>query len=415
MARYASRKGHTPIQGIRAALRRFRRDQSGATAMIFALCFMALFGSIGMAVEYSRAVQMRESVQTILDGAVLAGANPNAELVVAVSKKKGKVTTKEVTREEVATYFFESNLIDLPTASITKSFKLDTGANTISGEVTVAMPLTLGKIWKDSLEIQVTSKAALTSAQVRALDIVMCIDSTGSMQNTLSAVQTNALNFKANMDAALATLKGPSFDLMRTKVIYYKDYGGNAGKSGAAAGDAQPLNPSSFYELPKDNTPFTAFVTGQKASGGGDLPESGLECLNAAMKSSWTKIGDSTSGGKKITMVYPIVAIFTDAAAHLPGHALSLQNPLYPSASDMPRTAADMLANWNNASIIDQSNKQVLFYGDPTIDGDKSGWYAVKSWKGYSNPGSLTSANTSFVSSLAAGIVAGANMPMLTQ
>ena len=71
---------HTTVRNLPSSLRLFHRDQSGATALIFALCFMALFGSIGLAVEYSRAVQLSESVQTILDGAVLAGANANAQL-----------------------------------------------------------------------------------------------------------------------------------------------------------------------------------------------------------------------------------------------------------------------------------------------------------------------------------------------
>ena len=61
----------------------------------------------------------------------------------------------------------------------------------------------------------------------------MCIDATGSMSQTLNAVKTNASNFEANLNAELTKRGVRKFDLMRVRVIYYRDYGGNSNVKGA--------------------------------------------------------------------------------------------------------------------------------------------------------------------------------------
>jgi hypothetical protein len=85
----------------------------------------------------------------------------------------------------------------------------------------------------------------------------------------------------------------------------------------------------------------------------------------------------------------------------------------------MPRTFDGVLTNWNSSAIIDQTNKMILFYGDPNIqdasDNTQSAWTTVKTWAGFQNPGSLTSINTSFIDSLASGISSGYQNAALTR
>ena len=76
----------------------------------------------------------------------------------------------------------------------------------------------------------------------------------------------------------------------------------------------------------------------------------------------------------------------------------------------MPRDYDSLLKQWNDASVIDQKHKSILFYGDPAVDDDyyfglDSGWQTVKRWPGFSNPASLTSANNALITSLAKGIL----------
>ena len=137
------------------------------------------------------------------------------------------------------------------------------------------------------------------------------------------------------------------------------------------------------------------------------------------MNSSWTQVGSTLPNGKTVDEVYPVISIYTDAGAHPPSFSYSLSNPNYPPASKMPRDYAGLLAKWNSPAEIDQNHKMILFYGNPNIQddyyfGNTSGWSTVKTWPSFSNPGSLTSANISFVSTLATGIATMYAQPMLT-
>jgi Flp pilus assembly protein TadG len=54
---------------------RFRRDQSGNIAVIFALSLMPVLSCIGCAIDYSRAVQFRSKLQTAIDAASVSAAS----------------------------------------------------------------------------------------------------------------------------------------------------------------------------------------------------------------------------------------------------------------------------------------------------------------------------------------------------
>ena len=385
--------------------RRFLEDRSGNVALIFGVGATAIMGMIALGIDYGRAVAVRSDLQHTLDSAVLAATSAT-----------GNPTAEQ--RQTIAANFFNSVVRPGSATINSTSFHYDSTASTLTARVTATESSTLGKMWSNGLPITVSSTAVVAGAKTRALDVVMCIDATGSMTPTLSAVQTNALNFKSNLETSLTSLGISPFARTRVRVIYFRDYGGNgyrnlsrrgATVSGTALGDSTPINASDFYTLPADNNAFSNFVNATSASGGGDLPESGLECLNEAMHSAWTKDGDTLSSGKTVDIVVPVIAIYTDAGAHPPNFTWSVQNPSYPSASDMPRSYGALLAKWNNAKVIDQTNKMILFFGDPAKDDDyyfddTSGWETIKTWPKFSNPGSLTSANTSFISTMAAGI-----------
>ena len=115
-----------------------------------------------------------------------------------------------------------------------------------------------------------------------AVDIVFCIDVTGSMTPIIDAVKANALRFYDDVQANL-TDKGKNVDELRVRVIAFRDF--------AADGEAA-LQESPFYRLPAEQSAFSDFVNGLVAEGGGDAPESGLEAVALAMNSQWTTRGD---------------------------------------------------------------------------------------------------------------------------
>jgi hypothetical protein len=135
-----------------------------------------------------------------------------------------------------------------------------------------------------------------------AVDIVFCIDVTGSMDPIIDAVKANALRFYDDVQDNL-TAKGKNVDELRVRVIAFRDF--------AADGEAA-MQESPFYRLPDERSAFSDFVNGLIAEGGGDAPESGLEAVALAMNSPWTTRGDRRR---------QVVVVWTDQPA----------NPLDPS------------------------------------------------------------------------------------
>lgn len=129
----------------------------------------------------------------------------------------------------------------------------------------------------------------------RNIDIVFCIDGTGSMAPCIENVKSNARRFHMEFVAAMTDL-GSEIDSMRIKVIVFRDYHDDGNES---------MLESPFFELPADNAEFEKYLSDISANGGGDSPENGLESLYYAMKS------DFTTGAKD----RQVIVLFTDADA----------------------------------------------------------------------------------------------------
>ena len=127
------------------------------------------------------------------------------------------------------------------------------------------------------------------------VDIVMCIDATGSMAPIIDTVKNNALSFYQRFVDAMDE-NDKTVEQLRIKVIVFRDYGC----------DAEPMVESEFFSLPEQNDAFKNFVNGIEARGGGDGPENALEAIALALKSNWT-----TGGSKR----RHAVLVFSDAPA----------------------------------------------------------------------------------------------------
>ena len=180
-----------------------------------------------------------------------------------------------------------------------------------------------------------------------AVDIVFCIDVTGSMTPIIDAVKTNALRFYDDVQTNL-TAKGKNVDELRVRVIAFRDF--------AADGDAA-LQESPFFRLPAERAGFSDFVNGLIAEGGGDAPESGLEAVALAMNSPWTNRGDRRR---------QVVVVWTDQPA----------NPLQPEvvpADLKSRVSADFSALtdlWEDTQgPLGASSKRLILFAP-----DGPGW-----------------------------------------
>lgn len=128
------------------------------------------------------------------------------------------------------------------------------------------------------------------------IDIVFCIDVTGSMHDCIENVKKMAVNFKDGFLDAMKEAGKECSGNIRTKVIAFRD---------EKIGEKKEVSP--FYTMPDQEGDFKAFVNGLKESGGGDEPETAYEALIEAFKSDWVN-----EGAKRRW----VTVMFTDAPAH---------------------------------------------------------------------------------------------------
>lgn len=122
-----------------------------------------------------------------------------------------------------------------------------------------------------------TVKSFTTGDNVLTVDVVMCIDVTGSMGGIISTVKRNAIGFYDSFDK-ICKEEGIQLAALNAQVVAFRDK--NV--------DRDWLETSPTYVLPAQRDEYDSFVNHLYASGGGDTPESGLEALEAAFnKTDW--------------------------------------------------------------------------------------------------------------------------------
>lgn len=130
------------------------------------------------------------------------------------------------------------------------------------------------------------------------IDIVFCIDVTGSMTPVINLVKEKVQKFPHDLRDALAK-KDKIVNTLRIRTIAFRDFGS----------DSDAMTASEFFtvEPSTELSKFQSFVNGLSASGGGDEPESALEALGIAQASNWTHEGEKQRH---------LIVMFTDASAH---------------------------------------------------------------------------------------------------
>lgn len=183
------------------------------------------------------------------------------------------------------------------------------------------------------------------------VDLVFCIDATGSMNPVLNMVKENALSFYTDLMDAL-NAKGKRVESVRIKVIAFRDYLEDMD-------DAMLV--TDFFSLPDDTEEFTDTVKGIRAFGGGDIPEDGLEALGYAIRSEW-----STTGTKR----RQIIVLWSDAPPHPIG--FGKESEYYPEgmANDF-RELTDWWENEQNGYVNRRAKRLILY----TPAGKESGSY----------------------------------------
>lgn len=180
------------------------------------------------------------------------------------------------------------------------------------------------------------------------VDMVFCIDCTGSMKKIIDIVKTNALNFYNDVTAVMEK-KHKHVTQLRVRVVAFRDY---------LADDENAMLVTDFFRLPQEAEEFERCVSSLKADGGGDIPEDGLEALAYAIKSKW-----STEGMKR----RQVIVVWTDASTHPLGYGK--ESKYYPNG--MARNLAELSAWWGGAQqtgYVDNNAKRLLLFAPDAAD-----------------------------------------------
>ncbi len=191
------------------------------------------------------------------------------------------------------------------------------------------------------------------------VDIVMCIDATGSMKPIIEEVKSNAMSFyQMFIDQMEESDKEVS--QLRVKVIAFRDYGE----------DKEPMQESKFFLLPSENEGFHDFVSKIEATGGGDAAENALEAIALALKSDWTTGGDKRRH---------CILVFSDAPAlELGARAGSASYP-----SGMPRDLSQLGAWWHSTDQSLHSNYQPSAGRLVAFVPNAEPWTSLQTWSRY--------------------------------
>jgi hypothetical protein len=176
-----------------------------------------------------------------------------------------------------------------------------------------------------------------------AVDIVFCIDVTGSMAPVIETVKEGAISFHKRLESAMAG-KNKSISQLRLRVVAFRDFADNP---------SDAIEASDFWHIPEQTADFEGFVRRLRAGGGGDEPESGLEALALAIGSDWERGLDRRRH---------IIAVFTDASAHPVGNGSSAAT--YPR--NIPSSMDDLFEQWGYGSSqtakMENAAKRLLMF-----------------------------------------------------
>ena len=174
------------------------------------------------------------------------------------------------------------------------------------------------------------------------VDMVFCIDATGSMGPVINLVKDNALNFYNDVQSIMHS-KGKVINSLRIRVIAFRDY---------LADKEDAMLVTDFFSLPEQADAFARCIRSIRARGGGDDPEDGLEALGYAIKSKW-----NMDARKK----RQIIVVWTDAPTHELGFGKAQSN--YPQK--MAQDFSELTSWWGNSQMegyIDQSAKRLILF-----------------------------------------------------
>lgn len=165
------------LKSLPRLVRKFRRDESGAVAMIYGPTALMLFLAAGVAVDYSRAYLVKKEISRALDAAVLAAGS------LAI--------TNESKMTDLAERYFNANISDSTRVKFDPKIKLTFGTDELTATSSANVQTYLMKLaGYDNVYVDAKSVAGRTLVNI---EVALVLDNTGSMSGSkMSSLKTAA-------------------------------------------------------------------------------------------------------------------------------------------------------------------------------------------------------------------------------
>src|ERR1700736_2370728 len=195
------------MRSFLSLMNRFRKDQRGNLAVIFAVATVPLISAIGVAIDYSEATRIKAKLQSAADAAAVAAISQQSSGWLAASKmtSDGHIAVAEAD----ATNIFNGNITasaslfnnKVVTPTVLKTGPKLTSTVTFSADV----PVIFMKVWGQQ-KLTVSGSSQASASLPLYLDFYLMLDVSGSMglpstnaeQTRLSAINPDDFSVYPN-------------------------------------------------------------------------------------------------------------------------------------------------------------------------------------------------------------------------
>ncbi len=233
---------------------------------------------------------------------------------------------------------FHSDMFDLSLIVITSQSKIELDPTLSFSDADIPLDKELECRIKGKIKQEFLVAYGMMIVRSRPVDVVICLDVTGSMQGVIDDIKTNLVDLYQSVVGGYQNL-GITIDDVRVRIIAFRDYYHDG---------AQAIEMSPYYYLPNDRKLYENIMTSLQAKGGGDTPESSLEALAIGIMSDW-----KSSGGEN-----QLVVLITDSPPHPLEMNANSKPENYPEG--IPLSMDDLRSLWESGSYIKNSGKKLL-------------------------------------------------------
>jgi Flp pilus assembly protein TadG len=184
-------------------VKRFMRDAKGSITPLMGLVSIPFFLAAGAAIDMSRATREQQAFYGAVDSAALAMAADDR----AAFYREADPVKKEAKRLELETYarkWLEKNYVDASHGKTVKTLTLAGTNKDLTITASLTFPTTITRlVGYNSMTLNATSKV---SYGMRPIEIAMVMDTTGSMEDSVSGGSTKIVAARAAGQKLLDTL-----------------------------------------------------------------------------------------------------------------------------------------------------------------------------------------------------------------